>query len=365
MKTLLAWSSIENIGLIFSVIGAALFAETHGPVWLMPAALAIALFLSLNHALFKSGLFMSAGTLAHLTHTRDIEQLGGLAQKLPTFSRVVLLLTLAGAALPPAGAFVGEWVFLRALFIAFGSAGPVEKILYALIFALVGLIGGLGVFAMVRFFGITFLGQSRQKDAHTIDDESKGHIFYPIFALGIGTLLLGLFGPFIFALLLGDFQSHTNNDLTFSAYLTHGFSIVSFLFVAVSLCAYLIQKFLIAPAPTRMVDTWDCGQPITPRMQYSGAGFAAPIRFFFLVVLQSKKIVTRTPLVETNPYVQSTSVSIVKHPFFDRVFYAPITKMIRRTSHVARQLHKGAIGAYFVMMIITIVLSLTIGLWIK
>jgi hydrogenase-4 component B len=365
IKTLLAWSSIENIGLLFAMVGTAIYAGATGSSWLVSAALSIALFMAVNHALFKSGLFMSAGVLAHKLGTRNIDHMGGLAKFMPRFSKTVLVLSLAAAALPPAGAFFGEWAFLRALFFSLSNSSPIDKIIYSVVFAFVGLIGGLGVFAMTKYFGIAFLGQSRADVVEKISEPSMKGEVAPIGVTAVATLLLGVSAPWVFAALLGDSANPFGSAIGLSSFLTHGFTFVSILFVFALFLAYTIQRMLVAPATSRLVDTWDCGQPITPRMEYTGTGFAAPIRFFFLSILQSKKVIARTPIVSTNAYLRSVDMQIVERPLFEKIFYMPITVGLERLSLLARKLHKGAIGTYFVVMILTIIISLILGLWLK
>ncbi len=365
IKTMLAWSSIENIGLLFTMVGTAMYAMNHGPAWLVSASFVIALFMAINHALFKSGLFMSAGVIAHKLHTRNIDNMGGIANRMGAFSKIVLLLALAAAALPPAGAFFGEWAFLRALFFSLGESPILDKILYIIIFSVVTLVGGLGVFAMTKYFGITFLGQPRSDEAkNATAPDFKGEVL-PIAFVMVGTVIMGIGAPWIFASILGDNVKLFGEPEGLSSYLTHGFAPVTILFVVISVVAYLIHRFIVAPQETRMVSTWDCGQPITSRMEYTGTGFAAPIHFFFLAILQTKKIVVRTPIIETNHYLKSTSVELIRNSVFDQIFYTPISRIMSFLSFLARKLHGGAIGTYMVVMLLTITVALIFGLWMK
>lgn len=364
IKTMLAWSSIENIGLLFVMIGTAIYADAQGASLLALAALGTTLFMALNHALFKSGLFFSAGVLFHKLGTRNIDNMGGLAQRMPFFSKTMLLLSLSAAALPPAGAFMGEWVFLRALYSSFGVVSPTDKTLYVAIFACVGLIGGLGVFVMIRYVGIAFLGRSRGKDEKELTEPSMFGEIAPIGMAALGTFALGVFAPWMLKTLLIAGSGLSFGGVSSLTSLTYGSLSVSALFLFVVFMAFVIDRLLIAPRKTVSVDTWDCGQPITARMEYTGTGFAAPIRFFFLSLLQSKKTIMRKPIIATNARVQATSMTIIENPLFDRLFYAPIRKMVAQMAQGARRFHRGLIGAYFSIIGLTIVVSLILGLWL-
>jgi formate hydrogenlyase subunit 3/multisubunit Na+/H+ antiporter MnhD subunit len=188
MKTLLAWSSVENMGLLFAMVGTALFASAAGPSWLVPIAIAAAIFLAFNHAFFKSGLFLAAGVLAHEMHVHNLEEMGGLAKRMPKFSKWVFLLAIAAAALPPFGAFFAEWTFLRGLLAGMSGSGVSlpAGIFYLFIFVTVGFVGGIAVFAMTKFFGIAFLGEPRT--------EAASHSSEPSAVFFRGPLMLALLG---------------------------------------------------------------------------------------------------------------------------------------------------------------------------
>lgn len=363
IKTVLAWSSIENIGLIFTLIGVSIYAAERGPSWLAPAALILAFFMALNHALFKSGLFMSAGVIAHSVHTRNMNAMGGLANRMPLFSKGVLLLALAAAALPPAGAFFAEFAFLRSLFLSFSAVELLDKLFYLVIFAAVALVGGLAIFAMTRFFAIIFLGQPRTESAEKCAPPHTEGETLPVLIAGFATLAFGLFAPWVFALLLGESTNVFGTPTGLSSFLSYQFFPIALFVVVLFAVAFFIHRLLVRPQVTRSVQTWDCGQPINARMEYTGTGFAAPMRFFFLFILRSKKVITRTPIVDTNSILRTAHVEFTQHNLFSQFFYDPIIHLIHYVRSLARKLHSGDISGYLTVMFATIIILLIVGLW--
>jgi hydrogenase-4 component B len=284
---------------------------------------------------------------------------------MPTFSKAVIFLALAAAALPPGAAFFAEFALLRSLFFSLPSSLLFDKFFYLVIFSMVALVAGLGVFAMIRYAGIIFLGKPRTQRGEESGEPSFAGQTLPIAIAASATLLLGFASPWIFALFLGEAVTVFGKPSSLSSFLTFGFTGISILMCAIVAFAYLLQRFVVRPQSVREVSTWDCGQPITPRMEYTGTGFAAPIRFFFLAILRSKKIITRTPIVASNPILRMTHVEFVDHNFFVEYLYTPILRVILLLRSLARTFHAGGITTYVGVMLLTVIIALIIGLWTK
>ncbi len=272
-KRILAYSSIENIGIILMGVGMA-FVGRHNKMPLLTAlGLGGAILHIWNHAVFKGLLFFGAGTVLHTTHTRNIEALGGLAKLMPKTAMVLLPGVLAVSALPPFNGFVSEWMLYRAFFASLMQSGTWTAFLA--IFAL-SMTGGLAVIAFARFFAFIFLGNPRQPFTHPIHD-APPRLFYPMallaslclgMSLGACALMpaldriIHIFAPGS----AGHLNGAVRSDL-------HLMSLLSLLLILISSLAYLwIQKI---KAAADQPPTWDCGYTKgNPRMQYSAFSFS-------------------------------------------------------------------------------------------
>ena len=162
MKRLLAYSSIENIGLIFAGIGLTLVFSAYRMHALAALALTAALYHVASHALFKSLLFLGTGSVLHATGERNLGRLGGLIRTMPWVAWVTLVGVLASAGLPPLGGFVSEWLLLQSFLFTPGLPNPVLNMLIPVVAALIALVAALAGYTMVKFFGVIFLGQPRE-----------------------------------------------------------------------------------------------------------------------------------------------------------------------------------------------------------
>ena len=162
MKRLLAYSSIENIGLLLIGIGLALLFVSYGTSALAALALTAVLYHALNHAFFKSLLFLSTGAVLHATGERNLGKLGGLLRYMPWVGWLALTGALAAAGLPPLNGFVSEWLLLQSFLFTLGLPSTFVNMLLPVVAAGVALVAALGAYVMVKFFGVIFLGQPRE-----------------------------------------------------------------------------------------------------------------------------------------------------------------------------------------------------------
>ena len=274
LKRALAWSSVENMGIMFSMAGmVALFFAlggngAAGAVWI---ALLVFAFC---HMLFKSGLFMASGALISETHTRDLDLMGGLAKKWPVFSGMFLALCLCAAALPPAGTFYGEWIFMTTVASSIG-AGAIIGLILTIVISVFALAAGLAAFAMVKIFAGAFLAKPRSDHAAHVGGLPLALYASPAVA-GVLCVALGIFLPYF---LRGVFPSAEGVMFSGSALMVGGTSF-SPLTVVLSLVATVLGVWILrsvfASRKKRITDTWDCGAPLTSRMEYTATAFAAP-----------------------------------------------------------------------------------------
>ena len=272
-KRLLAYSSVENIGIIFMGVGLGWIGRAANHPWIAALGFGAALLHVWNHAAFKSLLFFGAGSILHATGTRDMELLGGLGARMPRTAMALFPAVLAVSALPPFNGFVSEWLLYRGFFASFLGGGSWTE---GLALTALAITGGLAGVAFAKFFGFVFLGEPRSPEAE--------HAHDPAAAMGVPmAVLAGL----CLALSLGGFLLLPLLDRVLAVLspgqgplLAHGLggdlalcSALSALLMALAAGALLWLR-RTPPAAVRP-GTWDCGyaQP-TARMQYSASSFA-------------------------------------------------------------------------------------------
>jgi len=360
LKRALAWSSVENMGLMFSMAGlVALFfalggGGAAGAVWI---ALLVFAFC---HMLFKSGLFMASGALISETHTRDLDLMGGLAKKWPLFSGIFLALCLCAAALPPAGAFYGEWIFLTAVGSSIG-AGAVIGLILTIVISVFALAAGLAAFAMVKIFAGAFLAKPRSDHAAHAGRLPLALYAAPTVAAAL-CVALGIFLPYY---LRGIFPS-AEGQLIAGASLTVGGISLSPLMVAMSLVAVVlgvwILRSVIASRKQRVTDTWDCGAPLSPRMEYTATALAAPPRFFFrLFTLPLKKIVS-LPVSPDNRWIVEKKMEHGSRTIAESFIYRPIASAIDAIAGRVKRLQNGVVQFYLALIFVALVVTLIVAL---
>jgi len=296
LKRLLAYHSVENIGIIALGLGVGLLGLSTASATLTVLGFGGALLHVLNHALFKGLLFLGAGAVAQGTGTREIDRLGGLWKRMPWTAVAFLVGAFAISGLPPLNGFVSEFlIFFGAFKGAMASGGPVAVPLLALIAGL-ALIGGLAVACFTKAFGIMFLGEPRSENvcrAH----EANWAMRLPMLLLGAGCVGIGLFAPVV----IGAMQKVLENGTAGrpeAARITLAAAGVSLMFVVIGAATFLLLVAMLALVrrgllANRRVDesvTWGCGyaQP-TARMQYTASSFAQPLTDLFRLLLGTKK----------------------------------------------------------------------------
>ncbi len=375
LKRLLAYHSIENIGIILMGLGASLmFLHTQHPV-LATLALVAGLYHTINHAIFKALLFLGAGAVLHATHTRNMEEMGGLIKRMPKTALCFLVGAVAISALPPLNGFVSEWLTYQSLLQGFNTTSSLVRIMFPLSGAMLALTGALAAACFVKAFGITFLAQPRSEGA------ARAHESSPSMLAGMGLLVtaclfLGLF-PATFVKLLDPItQQLTGEQLSSQLSLTHGLVLgntqpqggtVSTLGIALmGLCLLpvplVLWLFFGRQTVTRIGPTWDCGlQGLTPAMEYTATGFSKPIRMIFKALFRPHREVQRE--YDYSPYFAKTLrfESHIEEAFVTRL-YRPFNRAILRFSRRMRALQAGSIQAYLIYIFVTLLILLLFAL---
>jgi hydrogenase-4 component B len=279
VKRLLAFSSIENSGILVAALGISIVAHAAGSMAIAGIAIAALVFHAFNHGVFKSLLFLGAGTISASAGTTDLERLGGLARVLPLSAPLVLLGCLAAAALPPLNGFASEWLIFQTLVRAILTSSSVLRVAAAGTIAGLAITGGLAAIAFVKLFGIGFLGvrRSAQRSSPERLDASVA---------GLGWLAAAAIAFGLFPLLALRHIAHLPQSLG-------GSNVVDFgalpgLPLALAILPVLGAVAAISFAHFRGVrssPTWACGSPVTRRSQYTAIAFSNPMALIFRVIL--------------------------------------------------------------------------------
>jgi len=360
MKRLLAYSSIENIGLIFAGIGLAILFSSFGMQPMAALALTAALYHVLSHAFFKSLLFLGTGAVLHATSERSLGKLGGLIRTMPWVAWVSLIGALASAGLPPFGGFVSEWLLLQSFLFAPGLPTAFLNMLVPAVAALIALVAALAGYTMVKFFGVIFLGQPREeKLAHARDAggwERIGMVWLAGASVLLGVLpvqvialidavtgqLVGTgLGPVVsrsgWLLVPVDIERASYGPAIFLAGVALGFGL-----------AYAFVRQLYH-GRTRRAAPWDCGYPWqTPRMQDSAEGFGQPIRQIFEPLLRVQRELPRAG--DAQPRYR---VSVGDHFWY--WLYQPVALVVERAAGIVGLLQQGRISVYLLYSFLTVI----------
>jgi NADH:ubiquinone oxidoreductase subunit 5 (subunit L)/multisubunit Na+/H+ antiporter MnhA subunit len=336
-------------------------------------AVRAAMFLHLfAHALFKSGLFLGAGAVLHGTHTAKIEELGGLANRMPRLSIAMLGLTLAAASLPPFGAFAAEWLLVESLLASLGSGQLLVAVSGLVLLTGVAFIAGMAVFAMVRLYAFTFLAEPRSARARSAV-EPPAPLGFPVAALAISVLALGLLSPWASPLFPAPLV-HASWGIGAPARAAEGgtalaagpvpvlpFALGAAFAVALA-CAWLVGRLLAPVRHVRRFRTWDCGQPIDATMEYTATGFSAPLRFFLRDIVSAEKHLVFSRVSPSNPWITRGSMEFRKAAGVVERLYLPIAGLIEGVGALLKRLQNGVIQFYVALILITLMLTLWVAL---
>lgn len=365
MKRLLAYSSIENVGLIVLGMGLALIFSAFGMSSFAALALTALLYHCLNHAFFKSLLFLSTGSVLHATGERNLGRLGGLIHQMPWVAWLALIGVLASAGLPPLNGFVSEWLLLQSFLFTPEVPHGYLNMLLPVFAGAIALVSALAGFTMVKFFGIIFLGQPREeklKEAHDASLLSRVGLAW----LGAGCVLLGLIPKAIIHLLEPVVDALTGSRLRldtragwlflapYSAERASYSPLIFFCGIAcLTLAAWYVVRRRYHGRATR-VPPWDCGFPLqTGRMQDTSEGYSQPIRRIFSPFF--KRTREHPSPFDARPRYRS----IVEDPLWHWL-YLPVARLVERCTRVVDFLQRGRIAVYLTYSFATLILLLVL-----
>lgn len=292
LKRVLAYSSVENVGLAAIGIGLGLLGQAYDLPAVCFLGYAGALLHVLNHAACKGLLFLGAGAVVHAAHTRDLEQLGGLLKRLPRTGACLVLGAAAICALPPLNGFVGELAILLAALRAIVAPGVTGALAGALAVCALALAGGLAAACFARAFGIALLGEPRSEAAAAAREPGRW-LLAPLVTLAGVCVVLGLVGPFLLAPLAPAVAVIAGPRVVAQAPDLGPLRLVTGLALALwaaLVLGVLLRRALLARRPVAVGVTWDCGY-VAPdaRMQYTAASFGRPLTALFPYLLRGTR----------------------------------------------------------------------------
>lgn len=365
IKRFLAYSTIENVGIIVTAVGAAMTFAAYHQRDLAAFLLLAALYHVLNHGSYKTLLFLEAGVIEHATGTRDMDRLGGLARRMPRTGVISLIGTLGIAGLPPLNGFVSEWLIFQGLFQGFRIPSHLVGVLIVVAAACLGLTGGLAINAFVRAYGIPFLGMPRTAATARANERHQPVVGPGL--LAVACVALGVGAPLVMNGLARAVRTTTGTDLQpvlvvdrLTIIPAHtNFSAFSPTYLTVFLVAVLVVPVLVylAGRPrgrSTTVPVWDGGiVAFKPRMQYSAMTFAAPVRVTFDRLYQTSVSLERAsddPAGRSGPVHYETEIV----PVFWRYLYRPIVAAVERVADLVRPIQSGDVNLYLLYVLLAI-----------
>ena len=359
MKRLLAWSSIENLGIVFAAIGLGVVFHGVGMNSLAALALIAALYHSLNHAFIKSLLFLGTGAVLHSTGERNLGRLGGLIHRMPWVAWLTLVGALAMAGLPPLNGFVSEWLLLQAFLFAHEVPRTFVNMILPVGAALVALSAALAAYVMVKFFGVIFLGQPRELALARAHDagllERIGLAW-----LALGCVLLGLLPTYVIDALRAVVAQFSGASLPSTGApwwllvpLAGRQASYSAPVLLIALASSVVVTALIVRRfyhhRVRRAAAWDCGfGRLNARMQDTAEGFGQPIRHIFGALFAVNR---ELPSAFDSAPRYRVTVS-------DRIWqwlYVPLGTLVQRTADTFAWVQQGRISTYLTYSFTTLV----------
>jgi hydrogenase-4 component B len=351
LKRLLAYHSVENIGIILMGAGIGSLAATYGHPGLAVLGYAAAVLHTVNHALFKSVLFLGAGAVQRATGTRNVEELGGLGRQMPLLALTFAVGSAAIVGLPPLNGFVSEWLVFQGLL----RAGAVHDGMRVAVLAVpcLALVGGLALACFAKVFGVAFLGTPRSDRVERARESPRG-MLAPTAALAGLCALLGLAPIAVFPVLLrigsqfvplpaGPVESALGGVLADARWLSW---FAAALVLAMGLL-WALRAWMLRGRAVRRAPTWGCGfDAPTPRMQYTASSFAAPLLDLF------------GGLSGSTTHHGGTRFHTVPADLVVARVVAPLWARVRRSALRLRRIQHGRLHLYLLYVVFTLVAAL-------
>ncbi len=367
MKRILAYSSVENMGIIFAVFGCGMIMMSMGLAPLALVAFTAAMVHAFSHSLMKGLMFMSAGAVMHATGSKNIEKMGGLLKKMPYTAFFTLIGAMALSSMPFTSGLVGEWMVLQSFITLAQQAGsPEMRLLVVFSFILLGLTGATALGCFVRLYATAFLGRAR---THIVD-KAHEQPFFMLLGMGLASVLvvaMGLMPDMVVntmqSVLAGPMAMPMGNPLGIMWGGSGHYAIYSpILLLAVALIIAVFTALAVKTAGgfQRKEVTWNCGTVPTERQQYSATGFSKPLRRAFDSILNPKR---RTEYLrkEHDYFGRKLKVHLEIPDLFTEKLYKPVQTWMISSSSAFRHIQEGSVSLYIGYTMIAMILVLIWG----
>ena len=355
LKRLLAYHSVENVGIIAIGIGVALLARSAGMSSLSGLALIAALFHTINHGIFKALLFLGAGTVGEVEGTVDLERLGGLWSELVWTAPFFLIGCAAITGLPPFNGFASEWLTFQSLIGGLSGGGLTATFVFVAAIAALALTGGLAAACFVKVFGVAFLGGSRRASPRPHVRER-----FDASALGVGllaVLCIALGVAPMFAIV--PLTTVAREALGVLATLPPSLPVLPATLAALPLAGALVCVFLAAKRGVRRVPTWTCGSPVTAAAQYTATAFSKPLRTIFAFVLKPEQ--RRRYEMRTSPWFPQRILYRTESRYLVDETARRVASAVLRFSRRSRLVQSGSLRLYVAYSIGALIVAIALA----
>jgi hydrogenase-4 component B len=348
--------------------------RSFGHPQLAALALVAGLFHTLNHGVFKCLLFLGAGGVVHATHTRNMEEMGGLIRRMPSTALYFLIGAVAISGLPPLNGFVSEWLTYQALLAGFGATPALTRLAFPVTGALLALTAALAAACFVKAFGITFLALPRSAEAEQAR-EAPFSMRSGMAILALACVLLGLgatwFLPIFDPITTRAFGVAVSPDLVSGGRLVLAAGSVRRGSVSPAVLALLLGALGSVPllwwllwgrkSPRVTGPTWDCGLPgLTADNEYTATAFSKPLRMIFAALFRPRRDIQAE--FDVSPYYpKAVHFESEIQPTFEKHIYGPLREGVLAIASRMRRLQAGSIHLYLAYIFVTLILLLLFG----
>lgn len=374
LKSLLAYHSVENIGIILLGIGAGMIFHSYGLEELAALGLIAGLYHTINHAVFKALLFLGAGSLLYATHTRNMEEYGGLLRRMPWTGAFFLIGAVSIAALPPTNGFVSEWLVFQSLFLSYQMPSLLMKLMLPIAAAMLALTGVLALTCFAKAFGISFLALPRSSHAKHAEEVPWS------MRIGMGFLatvciVLALAPMIVVPIIDRVTASMTGTSVADKMLALDGWALAPVNVEFSSLSSPVLGLVLAGTAALglaivalhgsrgfRYGKTWGCGINLSPRMEYSATGFVQPIKRVFSTIYQPTVKLETEFLAESRYFAKRRRFEFRIEPMFQKYLYDPVITFMSGLADRLRIVQGGSLHLYLAYMFVTLVVLLLVAL---
>jgi formate hydrogenlyase subunit 3/multisubunit Na+/H+ antiporter MnhD subunit len=355
LKRLLAYSSVENVGLIALSIGLSIYGKCFALDNVANIALIAALFHCCNHALFKSLLFLGAGAIDAKVHTRELSQLGGLSRAMPWTMACFFIGGLAISALPPLNGFISKWLVYQSLFqITISSKNVVHISIALAITGVLSVVGGLAIACFTKAVGICFLGKARSHSAKSASECTNWMIVSQLL-LALGCLVVGLDSAQIANLLALLAPGKCSLLSQIQLPMLH----IGIILILFSILIYLL--FLQNKQSIKKYSTWDCGYGrLTAHMQTTAESFIQPIASLLSPILQYN-LNAKISGKDRRHFPEHIKAEAVTRSLLELKIYGPIVSTVQWLSRHMARLQAGSIHFYLLYLLLSVVFLIAVG----